>query len=413
MDLSDRVAVLREGRLQQVASPRALYDRPANAFVAGFVGESNLLDGVVVSVDGEQALVEIAGGRACRRRAATFGSGDRVRVLLRPDAAELSAEGAAEGDGLAGIVEEVADPGRPAGPHPPGRRRAPHGDATPSRGRARPPTRRSGRTALAVGRRSPPCPRALTASDARLPVPRHGAAPAPSGSVSWALVVLTDSEACHRVAPGEDPLWTHLSPVHQGGRDVGGRRLAAAQTLALIGLGSPARPGGRGGAGRDPRRCVALSRPSPRRGGARRGPADARASVGVRVPGDRAWLALRFTVARRIVTLPAAPHRRVARCARLRAPGPSAVAHRSSVARCQGERTKSGRALALVVRGCADGGVRHGARAGQAAGSHAGERDSLSQILEPLLTAAGLARPRRPAARPRSPSWKGSRSSSS
>jgi ABC-type Fe3+/spermidine/putrescine transport system ATPase subunit len=47
MDLSDRVAVMRAGRLQQVAAPRELYESPATAFVAGFVGESNLLAGAV------------------------------------------------------------------------------------------------------------------------------------------------------------------------------------------------------------------------------------------------------------------------------------------------------------------------------------------------------------------------------
>jgi ABC-type Fe3+/spermidine/putrescine transport system ATPase subunit len=111
MDLSDRVAVMRAGRLQQVAPPRALYDRPANAFVAGFVGESNLLDGVVVSVDGDEALVETVGGRRLSAARGDAGAGDRVRVLLRPAAAELSAEGAAERDGLLGVVEEVADSG--------------------------------------------------------------------------------------------------------------------------------------------------------------------------------------------------------------------------------------------------------------------------------------------------------------
>jgi spermidine/putrescine ABC transporter ATP-binding subunit len=111
MDLSDRVAVLREGRVQQVAPPRALYERPANAFVAGFVGESNLLDGVVVSVGGERAVVETAGGQRLPAARGDARAGERVLVLLRPDAAELSAAGVAHGDGLAGIVEEVADPG--------------------------------------------------------------------------------------------------------------------------------------------------------------------------------------------------------------------------------------------------------------------------------------------------------------
>ena len=111
MDLSDRVAVMRAGRLQQVASPRTLYDRPANAFVAGFVGESNLLDGVVLSVEGQEAVVETAGRQRLRAARGEARPGDRVLVLLRPDAAEVAETPAPGADGLVGVVEDVADPG--------------------------------------------------------------------------------------------------------------------------------------------------------------------------------------------------------------------------------------------------------------------------------------------------------------
>ncbi|MCK6475166.1 MAG: ABC transporter ATP-binding protein, partial [Planctomycetes bacterium] len=51
-DLGDRVAVLRGGRLEQLGTPEALYDRPATPFVAGFVGRASELSGTVVSTDG-------------------------------------------------------------------------------------------------------------------------------------------------------------------------------------------------------------------------------------------------------------------------------------------------------------------------------------------------------------------------
>ena len=109
MDLSDRVAVMRAGRLQQVASPRTLYERPASAFVAGFVGESNLLEGVVLAVDDQEAVVETAGGARLRAAPGDARARDHVLVLLRPDAAEVAE--AHDGDGLAGVVEAVSDPG--------------------------------------------------------------------------------------------------------------------------------------------------------------------------------------------------------------------------------------------------------------------------------------------------------------
>ena len=111
MDLADRVAVMRDGRLQQVGPPRELYDRPASAFVAGFVGESNLLDGVVLSVEDGEAVVETVGGQRLRAAAGPARPRDRVLVLLRPDAVDITEAPGAGGDGLTGVLEEMADPG--------------------------------------------------------------------------------------------------------------------------------------------------------------------------------------------------------------------------------------------------------------------------------------------------------------
>ena len=111
MDLSDRVAVMRAGRLQQVATPRALYERPANAFVAGFVGESNLLDATVVSVEGVNVVVRTTGGRHIEAAGSPARPGDRVVVLLRPDAAVIGETGASIDEGLVGVVEDVSEPG--------------------------------------------------------------------------------------------------------------------------------------------------------------------------------------------------------------------------------------------------------------------------------------------------------------
>jgi ABC-type Fe3+/spermidine/putrescine transport system ATPase subunit len=111
MDLSDRVAVMRAGRLQQVAVPRELYESPANAFVAGFVGESNLIEAVVVSVEGEFAVVRTTGGRPIQAVRGSARVGDRVLVLLRPGAAAVAEAGSATEEGLVGVVEDVADPG--------------------------------------------------------------------------------------------------------------------------------------------------------------------------------------------------------------------------------------------------------------------------------------------------------------
>lgn len=62
LTMSNRVAVIAEGRIQQISSPLELYERPANRFVASFVGEANMLSGVVQSIGSGVAVVVLASG---------------------------------------------------------------------------------------------------------------------------------------------------------------------------------------------------------------------------------------------------------------------------------------------------------------------------------------------------------------
>jgi putative spermidine/putrescine transport system ATP-binding protein len=80
LSLADRIAVLRDGRLVQVATPQEIYDRPADGFVAGFVGRANLIDGDVVAAD----VVDTLLGRLVVP-AQPRPPGARVRLLLRPE----------------------------------------------------------------------------------------------------------------------------------------------------------------------------------------------------------------------------------------------------------------------------------------------------------------------------------------
>ncbi|MPV39045.1 ABC transporter ATP-binding protein [Georgenia subflava] len=95
MTLGDRVAVLRRGELQQVASPRGLYDQPLNLFVAGFMGSPpmNFLPGIV---DGDTLRLPVAGVPLDERLRAAVGDREVVIVGIRPDSFEdadtLSAE---------------------------------------------------------------------------------------------------------------------------------------------------------------------------------------------------------------------------------------------------------------------------------------------------------------------------------
>ncbi|HEY1329635.1 MAG TPA: ABC transporter ATP-binding protein [Casimicrobiaceae bacterium] len=92
LTLSDRVAVMRNGVIEQSGAPREIYERPHNQFVAGFLGASNFIDGIVVAREGDTAIVETAAGRV-PASANAAGVGDKVRIAIRPERLRVSGEG--------------------------------------------------------------------------------------------------------------------------------------------------------------------------------------------------------------------------------------------------------------------------------------------------------------------------------
>eukprot|EP01031_Cornospumella_fuschlensis_P014658 gene14657-17914_t len=73
--MADRIVVLNGGHVQQLGSPEDIYDRPANAFVAGFIGESNLFDGSVTRHHGDAVEFLTAQGDTLRLRRADLAPG--------------------------------------------------------------------------------------------------------------------------------------------------------------------------------------------------------------------------------------------------------------------------------------------------------------------------------------------------
>ncbi len=101
--LSDRVAVMRDGRIEQIGSAGDLYDRPVNAFVAGFIGESNLLPAKVVTVQSDTVQVDVpAFGRSLAAKAASgLHSGQQAALLIRPEHVLIT--------DASGIAAEIVD----------------------------------------------------------------------------------------------------------------------------------------------------------------------------------------------------------------------------------------------------------------------------------------------------------------
>ena len=91
LSLSDHVAVMRDGRIQQVASPKELYERPANRFVADFVGTNNFIPGVCKERDAERLVVETALGLVSGRPGADVVAGARCVLAVRPENVRLNA----------------------------------------------------------------------------------------------------------------------------------------------------------------------------------------------------------------------------------------------------------------------------------------------------------------------------------
>lgn len=92
MELADRIAVVKSGRVEQVASPQELYDNPASRYVADFIGGANLAEGTVTTVhDDGTVTVETVFG-AVEAQGSTYHVGDTVVVLARPERCEVTLE---------------------------------------------------------------------------------------------------------------------------------------------------------------------------------------------------------------------------------------------------------------------------------------------------------------------------------
>jgi spermidine/putrescine transport system ATP-binding protein len=98
MTMSDRIAVMRDGRIEQIGGPEDVYELPATEFVAGFLGASNLIDGAAGPSDGGFRMIVLSSGEKVRVPVARMdGLDDRVRVGVRPEKIQLRTEGHAAG----------------------------------------------------------------------------------------------------------------------------------------------------------------------------------------------------------------------------------------------------------------------------------------------------------------------------
>jgi spermidine/putrescine ABC transporter ATP-binding subunit len=103
LTMSDRIAVMRDGVIEQLGAPREVYGRPATEFVATFLGASNLIDAVAVGPQGNDYLVETAPGRFAIA-ARGLSPGQRLRLAVRPERLRVRPDA---GPGLPATVREI------------------------------------------------------------------------------------------------------------------------------------------------------------------------------------------------------------------------------------------------------------------------------------------------------------------
>ncbi|WP_343079243.1 ABC transporter ATP-binding protein [Ostreiculturibacter nitratireducens] len=109
LSMSDRICIMRGGRIMQTGSPRELYDRPRNRYVADFVGKSNFFDGRVTKASATSATMEAAGGLVISGTVtAELAPGQAASASLRPEQIALTRK-PVEGDQTLGLQVQIVN----------------------------------------------------------------------------------------------------------------------------------------------------------------------------------------------------------------------------------------------------------------------------------------------------------------
>nr|WP_246582986.1 ABC transporter ATP-binding protein [Clostridium simiarum] len=106
LTMSDRIAVMNEGNIEQIASPEEIYERPTTKFVADFIGETNLIEGKVSSIEKEDVLLEVEEGEKIRVENSDFSIGELVCIAVRPERLKIKEKPDRGDEWLRGTLKE-------------------------------------------------------------------------------------------------------------------------------------------------------------------------------------------------------------------------------------------------------------------------------------------------------------------
>ena len=103
LTMSDRIAVMSNGVVEQVDTPENVYERPATTFVAGFIGVSNLMPGTVTSATGGRGMIKLDTGLEVESRVDGLATGERCHAVVRPEKLRITDPGSVTPGGLPGV----------------------------------------------------------------------------------------------------------------------------------------------------------------------------------------------------------------------------------------------------------------------------------------------------------------------
>ena len=107
MSISDRIAVMKKGKIVQIGTPQELYMKPNSLFVAHFIGESNFLEGYVTKVNDETIEIELRAGLKAKALSHEFKPSERIVLAIRPEVCVMKKGLKAEENGFLGKIEKV------------------------------------------------------------------------------------------------------------------------------------------------------------------------------------------------------------------------------------------------------------------------------------------------------------------
>ena len=107
LTMSDRIAVMNGGRVEQIGTPTEIYDDPASVFVAGFIGQANLWSAKVTTADSTTSTVDALGTNGLRAGTSSVAAGASAVLMVRPERVRVSTDAPADGPAVRATVTDL------------------------------------------------------------------------------------------------------------------------------------------------------------------------------------------------------------------------------------------------------------------------------------------------------------------